>query len=595
MESKMDALAGGGMTQEVALSAASDLPRSLLSLMEVREPARRWAGGSVSVVLLIPAQAFLYGPFLRLPQGRYRLSFRCQVRMPLQGDHPVMGLEIIAQNRILRAWRDYTATELRGGDQGLVFEVPPDLAIESGADAPFEFRFTHFGNAFLTMVDVTLHRETSFGLQGGEPPMLEPWRLLGRLRTLPIPGGVHLSPFSITRLKLGRSSAVLRLPTGTYRAEIGCDFRHARHMSDAALKAEARTRDGILLGERTFLACDLQAAQVSFEFAVPRDLSLDVGVPRTIDIRLRHFRNAALRLRSLDLRRLSADIAAPAVTGAPGGAVAGRGTKKQIVIFGNCQGNLLAEALRYHSGFSRYFSVKHHYMELPANLHEQGRRDLEECDLLLVQDIREWEQYPLRDHVRSDLPTLRYPCVRFASPWPFDAFNGPDDKLARNRDFPNFEFTYFDGLLARLRKEIPDPERRFNTYRTLEIERIIDFNRLHQFEQTRLEEMDRKFKAGIGAYILENFRKQQTFYTTAHPNGRIIRMLVRQVSKELGLSLRLWLPGSSDSLRRLQVPIHPKVAEALGIGWAGAGRKYLVRGQLVTWEDYFRKYISYYG
>jgi hypothetical protein len=228
-------------------------------------------------------------------------------------------------------------------------------------------------------------------------------------------------------------------------------------------------------------------------------------------------------------------------------------------------------------------------------LREQGRRDLDACDMLLIQDIREWEQYPLRDHVRGDLPTLRYPCVRFASPWPFDAFNGPDDKLARNRDFPNFEFTYFDGMLARLRREIPDQERRFSVYESLAMERVIDFKRLHQFEQTRLEEMDRKFAAGIGAYILENFRKRQTFYTTAHPDGRIMKMLVRQISRELGLSLHFWRPGSLDSLRSLQIPIHPKVAAALGIGWAGPDRKYLVRGEWVTWEEYFRRYIAYYG
>lgn len=559
--------------------------------MEVREPARRWADGSVSVILLVPAQAFLYGPFLRLARGRYRLSFRCRVRMPLQGEHPVMGLEIIAQNRMLRAWRDYTAVDLEG-EQSLAFEVPHDLSIESGADAPFEFRFTHFGNALLTMVEVTLHSEADRGEASEAEPALGRWRMLGRLRTLPVPGPVRITPYSIAALKLGRSSAILRLPAGTYRAEIGCELRTAKQPSEAALEISVATRDGTALGSALFNASDLATGSASFDFSVPRDLALDVGVPRTIDVRLRHFRNADVVLRALDLHRLS-DV--PSVSASPSRPAAAGSTRKRIVIFGNCQGNLLAEALRYHSGFSRHFSVKHHYMELPENLHEQGKRDLEECDLMLVQDIKEWDLYPLRDHVRSDLPTLRYPCVRFASPWPFDAFNGPDDRLARNRDFPNFEFTYFDGLLARLRKDIPDHEQRFRAYGSLEVPRIIDFNRLHTFEQARLEEMDRRFEAGIGAYILDNFRRKQVFYTTAHPNGRIMKMLVKQVTKELGLSLNFWLPGSLDSLKRLQVPIHPKVGAALGIKWATHDRKYLVRGEWVTWEQYFRKYIAYYG
>lgn len=557
--------------------------------MEVREPARRWADGSVSVVLLVPAQAFLYGPFLRLPKGRYRLSFRCRVRMPLQGDHPVMGLEIIAQNRILRAWRDFTATELGSGEQNLSFDVPHELSIEGGADAPFEFRFTHFGNALLTMTDVVLTPDIPSDDTADD---IGDWHLLGRLRTLPLPGPVRLSPYSITPLKLWRSSAILRLPAGSYRMKIGCDVKSARDTSGAALEITVATRDGIALGAGQFTAQDLRTGHSSFEFSVPLDLSLDAGVPRTIDVRLRHFRNADIVLRSLDLRRLSAEAGIAVPTVVSKGAA---DTRKRIVIFGNCQGNLLAEALRYHSGFTRHFSVKHHYMELPENLHEQGRRDLDECDLMLVQDIKEWEQYPLRDHVRGDLPTLRYPCVRFASPWPFDAFNGPDDRFARGRDYPNFEFTYFDGLLARLRKDMPDQEQRFRAYKSLEIPRVLDFNRLHTFEQARLEEMDRKFAAGIGAYVLENFRKKQVFYTTAHPNGRIMKMLVKQVTKELGLSLNFWLPGSLDSLKRLQVPIHPKVGAALGIKWATRDRKYLVRGEWMTWEAYFRKYIAYYG
>lgn len=569
--------------------------RSLLPLMEVREPARRWADGSVSVLLPIPAQTFIYGPFLRLPQGRYRVSFRCLVRMPLQGEHPVVGIEVIAQNRILRAWRDYTAAELRGGEQSLVFDVPAELGIEGGTDSPFEFRFTHFGNALLRMVDVTLHDLDAGMPSQAQPASLGAWRLLGRLRTVRRPGGVTLSPLSVSRLKLGRITGVLRLPAGTYRLEMACELRRARRPSGPALEIAIATRDGMLLGRNRFDAQGLAKGHASFAFTVPVDVSLDAGVSRKIDVRLRHFRNASLLLKSLDLRRISPDFDTPSAAMPDRAAPILHPAQKRILIFGNCQGSLLAEALRDHSGFSRLFSVKHHYMELPANLHEQGRRDLDECDMLLIQDIREWEDYPLREHVPAQLPTLRYPCVRFASPWPFDAFNGPDDRLARNRDYPNFEFTYFDGLLARLRREIPDHEERFRAYESLQLDRIIDFKRLHAFEQNRLEAMDRKFATGIGAYILENFRRRQVFYTTAHPNGRIMKMLVRHVTRELGLSLRFWLPGSLDSLRRLQIPVHPKVAAGLGITWADARRKYLIRGEWITWEDYVRKYISYYG
>lgn len=590
----MDAVTDADTKQRVDASLPGQ-SRSLLPMMEVREPARRWSDGSVSTVLLVFAQTFLYGPFLRLNAGHYRLSFRCTPHLAFQGDHPALGCEIIAQNRILRAWRDYNATELSSGVQELSFSVPHALSIESGADAPFEFRFSHFNNALLTVTDVTLHCDQAANVDQTEGE-LGPWRLLGRLKTLPLPGDVRLSPTTVTGSKLWRSFAELRLPTGHYRGEISCDLIKARSLAGEALEIVVQTREGSLLGQELYQAEQLRSGLVTFTFNVPLDVSLDVGVPSPIDLKLRHFANADLRIRSLNIWRSQ-----PWVVDQSPPRSAKKGPrpvlleKKRLLVFGNCQGSLMADALRNHSGFARHFTVKHHYMELQPNLHEQGRRDLAESDLLLIQDIREWEHYPLRADVPSDLPTLRYPCVRFASPWPFDAFNGPDDKVARNRDYPNFEFTYFDGLLGRLRKEIPDPEARFKAYQSLELDRIIDVTRLHRFEQMRLEEMDRHFEGGIGAYILDQHKNKQVFYTTAHPNGQIIKTLVQTVTRELGLSLRFWWPGSLNSLRRLQIPIHPLIGARLGISWAHAERKYLVKGEWIRWEDYVRRYIAYYG
>jgi hypothetical protein len=48
-------------------------------------------------------------------------------------------------------------------------------------------------------------------------------------------------------------------------------------------------------------------------------------------------------------------------------------------------------------------------------------------------------------------------------------------------------------------------------------------------------------------------------------------------------------------LRRLQVPVHPKVAQALGVTWATESTKYLYSGEQITWETYVRRYIEHYG
>ena len=85
-----------------------------------------------------------------------------------------------------------------------MFDVPAELAVGNGTDVPFEFRFSHFGNAVLEMTDVAIAFVGSDHRLEADVSKNDHWRLLGRLKTLPLPGPTGLSPFSITRLKFGR-------------------------------------------------------------------------------------------------------------------------------------------------------------------------------------------------------------------------------------------------------------------------------------------------------------------------------------------------------------------------------------------------------
>jgi hypothetical protein len=245
--------------------------------------------------------------------------------------------------------------------------------------------------------------------------------------------------------------------------------------------------------------------------------------------------------------------------------------------------------------FHDCLDVKYHFVALQQNLHDAGKAELESSDVLLVQDIKDWDNYPLRPHIRDDVRVIKFPLLHFASLWPFDHYNGPGDKVAYEREWPNLTFLYHDGLLARLRKEIPDREERLLAYRTLSVGGIINFARLHDFEKRRLTAMDKQFGCEIGRFILANFQRRRLFYTTNHPNGQIIGMLMQYLLRQLGIDPAYRSIGILDHLKRLQVPVHPKVAEALGVKWAGANTKYSYCGEQITWETYVRRYIEHYG
>src|SRR5271169_6403898 len=84
----------------------------------------RGAGGRTKGRRREPAGCLLFGPYWQLRAGSYRLSFRCRPGKPRLPNEPVLGVEVIAMNRVQLAWRDLTAVELHGESGSLDFTVP---------------------------------------------------------------------------------------------------------------------------------------------------------------------------------------------------------------------------------------------------------------------------------------------------------------------------------------------------------------------------------------------------------------------------------------------------------------------------------------
>jgi hypothetical protein len=157
-------------------------------------------------------------------------------------------------------------------------------------------------------------------------------------------------------------------------------------------------------------------------------------------------------------------------------------------------------------------------------------------------------------------------------------------------------FPFLDGLLARLRKDIPDKEARFASYRALDIAGIINYRRLHELEKRRLIGIDRKYGIALGEFTLENFRKRQVFHTTVRPNWQGFNLLARFILKSIGIRAGDLISQKADmAMRDPQVPVHPKVARDLGVSWADEHTRYMSHGREVTWEAYIRRYIEHYG
>ena len=565
----------------------------LLPRMDLHKKAVRRSDGSVSIATYTDPLTFLHGPHLRLDAGFYRIRVHCEAGRPRRPAQPVLGIEIIAQNRFHRGWRDFTAAELRDGYATLDFEVPPSIAMDHGIESAFEFRIMHLRNTGLTVHGIELQRIPSW--EASLTPHTR-WRLLGRLypswRQWARSPHVRIGRMTVTDALLWQCAPNLHLPAGSYRLDVNCRAGAVGDPARPVLRVRVETQHRVPIASRDFSAADLADGQGSIEFRVSDEFGVENGEHIHIEVRLSHFRNATLSVEAVDLHLLSRESE---VSRSEFRAPATIRRRTEVLIIGNCQASLVAEAFRDNAFLSRQFRARHQWTELPANQHEQGKRELSECDILLVQDIHEWRDYPLREYLPDSVPLIRFPCLRFSSLWPFDAFSGPDDRQARHKDHPNFEFTYFDGLLGRLRKRIPDRNERFEAYRTLDIPGLIDYRRMHSFEERRLAAMDTTFGGAIGSFVLENFRTRRVFHTIAHPGREVLGMLLHQIAALLDIKRRLGRPRSLHELDRLQVPVHPIVARSLGVKWADERTKYLYRGEKITWETYIRRYIEYYG
>lgn len=682
----------------------------------------RREGGAVGVRRDEPACVLLYGPYWQLPTGCWRLRFDCVVGDARGESEAFLGVEVIAQNRLLRARRDFSIEELTDGAGWVDFSVPFELSEATGETKTFEFRFSHFGVATFDIASVRLTRGS------GALPQEERWRLLPRMHAGPtvVRNAAGHLVFADRRrrgfLSVG-PTPLLYLPAGLYVVVFECVAQNAGVAITPILRVTVKTRSGVLASHRfgAGALCGVTMFQIEvspdealesgrdepisllFEKAAAGRLTLEsleirplcaLGDPARPDWRLgealrgdrpvnlvlppgryRLHAEAAMAIASqeapleVDLpessfpfgRRLAAgvkrgwrrltgrlgwgyarifrqmtdaglDFEAPqqgsgetvaplalrrrrsdaraenlslvalgapslAKRPAPSGAslrVGAARTRRSIVIVGNCQAEVLCRGLDLALDVEKYRTV-YHFAKLEPNLLDYARRDLNEADLLLVQDIRDFELYPLRAEIPTKLQVVSFPCLWLASPWPFDGYNGPTDSLARELEGVNLAFPYLDGLLARLRREIPDPDQRLNAYLNLDVGGLIDFARLHRFEERRLLAMDRQYETDIGGFILDRFRKARIWHTTNHPGGELLAMLLALIGERAGLGAVRAPVDDLDKLGNLQVPVHPKVARALDIAWAGEDTLYSVRGSSLTFEQYVRRYIAHYG
>lgn len=271
--------------------------------------------------------------------------------------------------------------------------------------------------------------------------------------------------------------------------------------------------------------------------------------------------------------------------------------KKNIVIYGNCQAEIVARFLRRLPDISGRYDVFYHFVSIKENEFAAWEEQINSAEIVLAQDVVNWSGYPFR-HIAEGKRLVRFPFVRFAALWPFDATQGLPDEvaIAARPSLPHeLVFDYQDSLLAKLRNEIADVDERFLAYRTLSFGKTINLRRFLEAEIARLAAADKKYNANIGQFIVDNFRQKRLFHTITHPSVELLAKLAASTCKAADLPSEFDSEGVADDAAAYQVPMHPRVISDLGIEWANDETRYNFKRRTLTFESYYRAYIFLYS
>jgi hypothetical protein len=264
-----------------------------------------------------------------------------------------------------------------------------------------------------------------------------------------------------------------------------------------------------------------------------------------------------------------------------------------LIVYGGCQAHEIGRILEGSASVAARCEVLVHRVAGQPTDAGAWPDQAATAEYVFVQDIPEAAAYQQRCLARSPARVIRYPFLTLPGLWPFDSAKGVVDPVA----------TALQKTGTGVGRHIPDPDERFEVYRTLSAPRHpavaaylarLDLRAYFAQSLAKLRRQDAEFELGVGAAIESQIRLIPLFHTVTHPAAGLLRRLAGELMAKIGVSLEAQ-SDVSDGLAAFQVPVHPLVARAAGIAWAQQGRGWAFHTTQLTFEQYYRQYIAKFG
>jgi len=283
------------------------------------------------------------------------------------------------------------------------------------------------------------------------------------------------------------------------------------------------------------------------------------------------------------------------------------GTKPSLLIYGNCQGEHLSHIARHLPDIRDKFAIK----IIPPHLVTRADWDTRFNEAFFA-DVRVlWNQVEtgepnenrrlLQERLPKDCRIVNFPPVILLCLWPF---SGSDPRQVTAGDYV---YPWPDSIGASLDpavtgEDLPD-DALYDLYMRLTVEKMPDLERRLRLDATRARAAEALSDIRIWDWIEENFRTTKLSHTSTHLTAapfaylmhRLLALTDGLTPAEIARAQRdsAFLARGSQGQDVEVVPIHPTIAERMGLTWYDPNGRHKWRSHFWTHREYILKYIRW--
>jgi tetratricopeptide (TPR) repeat protein len=215
---------------------------------------------------------------------------------------------------------------------------------------------------------------------------------------------------------------------------------------------------------------------------------------------------------------------------------------------------------------------------------------------VLVEQVFDWRR-PVEEFLPAGCARFLFPTASQWFLWPYAGAEHPRNEALGGREGP-YPAEFGDNYLNRMIKGGVAPAAAVRRYLELDIVARAGIASRYEKEMELLDRRDEVARFGLREAIETRFRTEKLFRTRGHPNMAIFALQAAVLFARMGVDaepVRIGLASYyHPPFPYTEMPIHPRLGEHFGLGYAGADTLYrFFPDGRYTFEEFAHRYMRY--